>query len=479
MNHTIMKQTVGVKRLFPALLLALVWISPAAAMPDSFADLAEMQADSVVNISTTKHARASQGLPPGFGFPQGTPFDQFFHDFMKNMPKQQQERHALGTGFIISAKGYVVTNNHVVEGADEVIVKMRDGSEHEASIIGTDAKLDIALIKFKGKHLKAVQLGNSDKLRVGDWVVAIGNPFGLEQTVTAGIVSAKARVIGSGPYDDFIQTDAAINPGNSGGPLFNVRGEVVGINTAIYSRSGGNNGIGFAIPINLAKSVLQDLREKGHVTRAQLGVHITDSDKETMQALGLKNREGALVPQVVAGSAADKAGIQPGDVIVSIDGEPVHKAHDLPLRVARHAPGDRVKIGVIRNGKHKTITVRVEAMKDEDRASNSHGNTHNAKLRLGMVVDNLTSEMAARLQTRVKHGIVVQQVQPGMPAARGGRQRGDVIYRINGKDVESVRAFSKLAKSFKSKQVLRVMLDRRGDQVFALIKLPKKPGSED
>ena len=471
-----------IKRLFPVVFLAVMWVSHAQAMPDSFADLAEAQASSVVNISTTKHAKLAQrGLPPGFGSPRGgTPFDDFFHDFLRNMPRQQpQERHALGTGFILSADGYVVTNNHVVEGADEVIVKMRDGTEHEAKIIGTDPKLDVALIKFKAKHLKAVTLGNSNKLRVGDWVVAIGNPFGLEQTVTAGIVSAKGRVIGSGPYDDFIQTDAAINPGNSGGPLFNKQGEVVGINTAIYSSSGGNNGIGFAIPINLAKSELDELREKGHVTRAQLGVHITDVDKETMQALGLKNREGALVPQVVAGSAADKAGILPGDVIVSFDGKAVHKAHDLPLRVARHTPGDRVKVGVIRNGHHKTITVKVEAMQDEETAANGKPYHNNAKVRLGMVVDNLSSDLAARLQTRVKHGVVVQQVQRGMPAARGGIQRGDVIYRINGKDVDNVREFSTLAKTFNPGQVLRVMLDRRGDQVFALVKLPKKQKADD
>jgi len=472
-----------IKRLFPVLFLTAMWVSQAQAMPESFADLAAAQANSVVNISTTVHAHAIQGvqpgLPHGFGAPHGSPFDDFFNDFMRNLPRQQREKHALGTGFIISSDGYVVTNNHVVEGADEVIVKMRDGSEHEAKIIGTDPKLDVALIKFKARHLKAVTLGDSNHLRVGDWVVAIGNPFGLEQTVTAGIVSAKGRVIGSGPYDDFIQTDAAINPGNSGGPLFNSKGEVMGINTAIYSRSGGNNGIGFAIPINLAKSVLTELREKGHVTRAQLGVHITDVDKETMQALGLKNRDGALVPQVVAGSAADKAGILPGDVIVSIDGKAVHKAHDLPLRVARHTPGDKVKIGVIRNGRAKMITVTVEAMDDTDMAKNGHIQRNGSKVRLGMVVDNLTADLAARLQSRVKHGVVVQQVQRGMPAARAGIQRGDVIYRINGKDVNNLRDFAKLAKHFKAGDALRVMLDRQGDQVFTLLKLPKTHKAED
>ena len=465
-----------IKRLLPVLLLAVVWVLPAQAMPESFADLAAEQADSVVNISTTKRVQQRrQDTPRGFNSPHGgSPFDDFFNDFFRNMPRQQQEKHALGTGFILSSDGYVVTNNHVIDGADEVLIKMRDGTEYEAKVMGADPKLDVALLKVDAKGLKAVVLGNSEKLRVGDWVVAIGNPFGLQQTVTAGIVSAKGRVIGSGPYDDFIQTDAAINPGNSGGPLFNRHGEVVGINTAIFSRSGGNNGIGFAIPINLASSVLDELRENGHVTRARLGVHITDVDKETMQALGLKNREGALVPQVEAGSAADKAGILPGDVIVSIDGEAIRKSHDLPIRVARHTPGDKVKIGLIRDGKRKTITVKVEAMLDEEMASAEGSQQHGNKVQLGVVVENLTPELAARLQTRVKKGAVIKNLQRGMPAARAGIQRGDVIYRVNGKDVRDVRGFSKLAKKFKAGDVLRVMLDRRGDQVFALVKLPKE-----
>ena len=464
-----------IKRLFPVLFLIILWGSQANAMPGSFADLAAAQADSVVNISTTKRVKQRmQGIPPGLGSPhRGSPFDEFFNDFFRNMPQQPQEKHALGTGFILSADGYVVTNNHVVDGADEVIVKMRDGTEYEAKLIGADPKMDVALLKLEATNLKAVTLGNSKKLRVGDWVVAIGNPFGLEQTVTAGIVSAKGRVIGSGPYDDFIQTDAAINPGNSGGPLFNSRGEVVGINTAIFSRSGGNNGIGFAIPINLASSVLDELRETGHVTRARLGVHITDVDKETMQALGLKNREGALVPQVESGSAADKAGILPGDVIVSIDGDKIRKAHDLPIRVARHTPGDKVKIGLIRDGKLKTIIVKVEAMTDPEMAQDESSYKDTNKVRLGMLVENLTPELAARLQARVKKGAVVKKVQRGMPAARAGIQPGDVIYRVNGKDVHGVKGFSKLAEKFSAGDVLRVMLDRHGDQVFTLVKLPK------
>ncbi len=452
--------------------MIMMFSQTAHALPDSFADLAESQADAVVNISTTKLVQSSnqQGLPPGFGFPPGSPFEDFFKDFFQNMPPQ--ERHALGTGFIISDDGYIVTNNHVVDSADEVIVKTRDGKEHEAKIIGTDPKLDIALLKIKAKHLKKVHLGNSDKLRVGDWVVAIGNPFGLEQTVTAGIVSAKGRVIGSGPYDDFIQTDAAINPGNSGGPLFNVRGEVVGINTAIYSRSGGNNGIGFAIPINLAKSVINELKKTGHVTRARLGVFIADVDKETMKALGLPNRHGALVPQVQAGSAADKAGIRAGDVIVALDGELIKNAHDLPIRVARHHPGDKVKVRVIRNGKPKEIVVTVEEMPD-DQATHGKAATSEKRVRLGVVVEDLTAELARQLQARVDKGVVIRQVLRGSPAARAGMSRGDVIYRINGRVVKDAASFKKLLQDFKPGDVLRVMLDRHGDQVFALVKLPK------
>ncbi|MDQ6988555.1 MAG: trypsin-like peptidase domain-containing protein, partial [Mariprofundaceae bacterium] len=260
--------------LYVAAVLCLSIPTWVLAMPASFADLAAAQKASVVNISTTEYAKTQnrRSYSP-FGNLPDSPFNDFFHDFLEQMPQQKkQERHALGTGFILSKQGYIVTNNHVVKDADEIVVTNSEGVEFEAELIGTDPKLDLALLKIQSKQLRPVTLGNSDKMRVGDWVVAIGNPFGLEQTVTAGIVSAKGRVIGSGPYDDFIQTDAAINPGNSGGPLFNVRGEVIGIKTAIISQSGGNNGIGFAIPINLAKSVFKDLRENGHVRRARLGV---------------------------------------------------------------------------------------------------------------------------------------------------------------------------------------------------------------
>jgi serine protease Do len=454
----------------PLLTAILMFVLPhlTYAMPDSFADLAAEQKPSVVNISTTQYAKAPQMKMP-FGNMPGSPFDDFFRGFLDQMPKQ--ERHALGTGFILSKKGYIVTNNHVVKDADEIVVTLSNGQEQEAKLIGTDPKLDLALLKIDSKGLRAVKLGNSDKLRVGDWVVAIGNPFGLEQTVTAGIVSAKGRVIGSGPYDDFIQTDAAINPGNSGGPLFNVDGELVGINTAIYSQSGGNNGIGFAIPINLAKSVFKDLRENGHVQRARLGVRIQDVDKATMKALDLKNRQGALIPQVEAGSAADKAGIQAGDVIVAVDGQTIHKSHDLPIKIARHQPGDKVLVEVIRNGKRKVIPVIVEEMPDDMAVQKQQQKTSLAKH--GLLVQPLTKALAEQLRTRSDKGVVVKQVLQQSPAARAGIQRNDVILRIDGHVIDSVRAFEKYAENLSKGHALRVLLDRRGDQVFVIVVPPK------
>ncbi|MCF7821251.1 MAG: DegQ family serine endoprotease [Mariprofundaceae bacterium] len=440
----------------------------AQAMPESFADLADGQKYSVVNISTTKVTRPQQRMPQ---MPFGSPFEDMFRDMFRN--QQPEERHALGSGFILSNDGYVITNNHVVDGADEVVVRNSDGEEFKAEVIGTDAKLDLALLKIEARGLRGVKLGNSDKLRVGDWVVAIGNPFGLEQTVTAGIVSAKGRVIGAGPYDNFIQTDAAINPGNSGGPLFNVKGEVIGINTAIYSRSGGNNGIGFAIPINLAKSVFDELRESGRVQRARLGVMIRDIDKETMKALGLKNRHGALIPQVEAGSAAEKAGIQAGDVIVRIDEHQIRQAHDLPIRVANHKPGDRVQVEIVRDGKSITIPVVVEAMPDDvaqrpAREADKQQATH------GLSLKKLTPEAAESLRTRAKQGVVVQQIMRGSPAFRAGIEPGDVIVKVNGRVVTTPEVFDKYAAVLADDVALRVLFDRHGDQGFTVIYPPKK-----
>jgi len=454
---------------FSILLGFTLFSGPAQAELPDFSDLAATQKDAVVNISTTQITRGYH-RPRRPGVP-GSPFDQFFDQFLQNMPPQ--ERHSLGSGFIISNDGFVITNNHVVDKADTIVVKTRDGSEFDAKLIGRDSKLDIALLKIDGKDFSKVKFGDSDKLRVGNWVLAIGNPFGLEQTVTAGIVSAKGRVIGAGPYDDFIQTDASINPGNSGGPLFNIDGEVVGINTAIYSRSGGNIGIGFAIPINVAKSVIDELRTNGHVQRARLGVYIAPIDKETRKALGLPSNDGALVRQVEKGSAADKAGIKAGDVIISLDATPIHRVHDLPIRVARHKPGDRVRIGLIRSGKRKTIVAKVEKMSEEKELTKT---TSQIPPRLGLTLADLTRDLARELGVITKHGVVVRQVQPGSAAAQAGIKQNDVIYQINRRQVRNLKGFKKATQKVKGGDVLQIMLDRHGDQVFTILRVPKALG---
>jgi len=438
------------------------------AMPNSFADLVAEQRDTVVNISTTKLIKAQPRMPHGLD--KNSPFNQFFHDFLGQLP--EQERHALGTGFILSSKGYVVTNNHVIDGADEIVVKTSDGKEYEAELIGSDAKLDVALLKIKAKGLQAVALANSDKLRVGDWVVAIGNPFGLEQTVTAGIVSARGRVIGSGPYDDFIQTDAAINPGNSGGPLFNSKGEVVGINTAIYSRSGGNNGIGFAIPINLVHSVFDELRDTGHVQRARLGVGIRDIDQDTMKALGLKNKDGALVTQVEGGSAADKAHVQAGDVIIGMDKEKIKSSHDLPIRVARHHPRDKVILHIIRDGKQIRVPAVLESMK-ETMLAGKHGKKK-LKFSLGLTLAESDKDIRKELEVHVKYGLVVRNVQPGSAAARAGIKQGDVLYKVDRKSVKTLADLGRIIDKAEPNSALSVNIDRHGDQTFTMVRLPKK-----
>ncbi|HZV81635.1 MAG TPA: Do family serine endopeptidase, partial [Geobacteraceae bacterium] len=320
--------------------------------PPDFVELAKKLKPSVVNIGTEKTVRTQRRLQRPFGnnSPFGSdPFQDFFDRFFEDQIPQGYKQRSLGSGFIISEDGYILTNNHVIDGADEIKVKLEDGKELKGEIKGMDAKLDLALIKVTSKDkLPVAELGDSDAIQVGEWVMAIGNPFGLAETVTAGIISAKGRVIGSGPYDDFIQTDASINPGNSGGPLFNARGEVVGINTAIIA---GGQGIGFAIPVNMAKSILPQLREKGKVARGWLGVSVQPVTKDLSQAFGLENERGALVSEVMPESPAQKSGIKVGDVIVEFDGKPVKEMNDLPRIVAATLSGREVKIKVVRDRK--------------------------------------------------------------------------------------------------------------------------------
>jgi serine protease Do len=451
---------------------------PTVSLPD-FSGLAEHLSPSVVNISSTQEVKGG-GLRLGPGGPggqggEGGPDDQFqeffgpFERFFGPQRRMPFKAKSLGSGFVIDPSGYILTNNHVVENADEIVVKLSTGEEFKAKVVGRDSKTDIALIEIKGaKNLIPVVLGSSEELKVGQWVVAIGNPFGLENTVTAGIVSALARHINQGPYDDFIQTDAAINPGNSGGPLLNTRGEVIGINTAIFSRGGGNIGIGFAIPISLAKEIVPQLKETGHVTRGWLGVMIQKVTKEIAESLGLDEPRGALVADVVKDGPAEAAGLKQGDVIVEYDGKPVNDSAELPLLVARTPVGKTVKVKVIRDKKPETFSVKIQELKEEEVAQAGAGGNED----LGLTVQTLTPELAETLGVdRSVQGVVVTQVDAGGPAGEAGLRRGDVILEVNRQPVKDVAAYRKaIAAAGKGKSVL--FLVRRGDNTIFLAVKP-------
>ncbi len=451
--------------------------APVGEVPD-FATLAERLSPVVVNISTRSQAKEPPTLPRFHGGPQQPfegeprefwePFERFFGPMPRQRPFRPQQR-SLGSGFILNEDGDIITNNHVVENADEIVVRLDDDKEYKATVVGKDAKTDIAVLHIDGASgMKYATLGDSDALRVGEWVMAIGNPFGLDHTVTAGIVSAKGRFIGAGNYDDYIQTDAAINPGNSGGPLLNLKGEVVGINSAIFSRTGGNIGIGFAIPINLAKELVPQLKEKGHVTRGWLGVLIQKVTPEIAESLGLEQARGALVADVVEDGPAAGAGIKVGDVIVEFNGIPVNESNELPLLVARTPIGAEVTVKVLRDKKTVTAQVTIAELKDEEVASAAQEEGE----RLGLSVQNLTPEIAQNLGIEGVKGVVVTSVESDSPADEAGLRRGDVILEVNRKVVEDVESYRKAMKaSEKAKSVL--LLIRRGENtIFLAVKPP-------
>src|SRR5919109_1379451 len=440
-------------------------------LPD-FVNLAKKMRPIVVNISTTQVSEG-RGGPQEFANPfgeEGDPFNEFWRRFFGGpMPRGPQRQRSLGSGFIIDGDGSILTNNHVVENASKIVVKLADDQEYEAKVIGRDPKTDIAIIKINAKtNLSTANLGDSDKLEVGEWVVAIGNPFGLDSTVTSGIVSAKGRHIGQGPYDNFIQTDASINPGNSGGPLINLRGEVVGINTAIFSRTGGNIGIGFAIPINLVKELLPQLRGKGKVTRGYLGVLIQKVTPEIAESLGLDKSYGALVANVSKDGPAEKAGVKVGDVIVEFDGKEVRDSGDLPIIVARTPVDKKVHMKVLRDKKEVNLNVAVGELKEEEVVA-----AVPEKGELGMTVQKLTPQIAESLGLEKSDGVVVTAVEPGSAADEAGIRRGDVILQVDQKPVRSVDEFRKLvAGTKKGKGVL--FLVRRGESTLFLALKPQR-----
>jgi serine protease Do len=425
-------------------------------VPGSFADLAEHSSPGVVNIQTSKKIRGA-AMPRSFEeFFFGGPFGEGF---------EEREVPSLGSGFVISSDGYIVTNAHVIEDVESIKVMLEDGRELDAKVVGRDAKTDIALIRVESdKPLFALPLGDSDRVRPGEWVVAIGNPFGLEHTVTAGIVSAKHRVIGQGSYDDYIQTDAAINPGNSGGPLLNLKGEVIGINTAIRPAA---NTIGFAVPINMAKGILPQLRTEGHVTRGWIGVVIQKITPEISKHLEITEDKGALVSKVMPGGPADEAGIKRYDVILSFDGKKIDEMNDLPRIVAATPVGKKVKVVVLRDGKENTVKIGVAAMEEPKEATVAAAEKGSAA-QFGLLVQNLTPEIAKNLGMDEDHGVVITGVAPGSPAANAGLRREDVILEV---DKSEIRSVADLEKSLGESEEGALLLIRRGDAtVFVPIK---------
>ncbi len=454
--------------------------------PATFADLAAKVTPAVVNISSTHHEQAAsgdqgtpdQGMPD---LPPGSPFEQFFHNF-------RQHRHggeavkALGSGFIIDSSGYVVTNDHVVDSATDIVVTLNDGKDYPAKLIGADKKTDLALLKIDaGKPLPAVSFGNSDTARVGDWVLAVGNPFGLGGTVTTGIISARSRDIHSGPFDDFLQIDASINKGNSGGPTFNLAGEVIGINSAIYSPNGGSVGIGFAIPANEAKPVLAALREHGKVERGWIGVQIQPVTPEIASSLGLPGTAGTLVAGVQANGPAAKASMEQGDVILSFNGQDVAETRELPRIVAGTPAGQPVDVVVWRNGERKTLRVTVAQMKDDQVASADTGSQGgqvqgSANRVLGVELSSLTPDLRQQLGLDDSvTGVVVTDVTEDGPAAAQGLRQGDVIEQVAHSKVSDPAQIDKAVQQAVAakKSAVLLLINRQGDEVFLAIKVGK------
>lgn len=433
----------------------------------SLSNLVKETKPSVVNISTTTVVRGStpnrQGnLREFFG-------DEFFDKFFGDVPTREFKQRSLGSGFVIDKEGYILTNNHVVENASSIRVKLSDDKEYDAKVVGRDAKTDIALIKISPKNsLPVAALGDSDKLDVGDWVVAVGNPYGLDHTVTAGIVSAKGRIIGQGPYDDFIQTDASINPGNSGGPLFNLRGEVVGINSAIIS---GGQGIGFAVPVNIAKSLLPQLKSKGKIVRGWLGVVIQKVTPELAKGFGLKESEGALVSDVVDNSPASKGDIRRGDVIVFFDEKPIKDMEQLPRTVAATEVGKRVKVGLIRDGKRMDVNVTIAEAAEEGREA--QGSAPDVEKYFGLVVQNITPEIARHLDLKDRRGVIVTDVQQGSAAEDADIRGGDIVKEINRKPVTNVADFREVLAKAKPREGVVMLVKRDNVSFYAVVREEK------
>ena len=449
--------------------------SYAGSLPD-FIPLVEKNNTAVVNISTTQKLTATEQsqLPEGMEIPEGTPFDDFFRHYFGEgggNGSAPSEVKSLGSGFIISPDGYVITNHHVVKDADEVVVRLQDRREIVAKIVGSDKRSDIALLKIEAKDLPVVKLGSSESLKVGEWVLAIGSPFGFDHSVTAGIVSAKGRSLPSDNYVPFIQTDVAINPGNSGGPLFNMNGEVVGVNSQIYSRTGGFMGLSFAIPVDVAMKVVEQLKSEGRVSRGWLGVQIQDVTRELAESFGMKKPMGALVAKILPKSPAESAGLQVGDIITEFNKQEIGSSAALPPLVGMTKIGESLPIKIMRQGDAKELSVKIGSLPDDEPVATTGNKDLDAENvdRLGLRLSNPTAEIREELEVS-QNGVLVQDVKPGQ-AFDAGIRRGDVILRIQDHVIKDAKHFAQVVKGLPKGKAVAVLVQRRGGSSFLAMKL--------
>ncbi len=453
----------------------LVLQNAAADLPD-FTRLVKQHAAAVVNVSTTqKIPESSTGEDEQLQLPEGAPLDEFFRRFFGGPggkpPTPRHNAKSLGSGFIISDDGYMITNHHVVKDADTIIVRLQDRRELEANVIGSDKRSDIALLKIDADDLPTLKIGSSDDLEVGEWVFAIGSPFGFDHSVTAGIVSAKGRSLPSDSYVPFIQTDVAINPGNSGGPLFNMNGEVVGVNSQIYSRTGGFMGLSFSVPMDVAMKVVEQLKSSGHVQRGWLGVQIQDVSRELASSFGMSKPEGALISKVVKNSPAQKSGLKVGDVIIEYDGNSVPTSSTLPAMVGVTTIGKNIPIVVIRQGKRRNLTVRIGELTDEVAESSIQSVDESiVKVdRMGISASDVPEDMRSQLQIS-GGGALITQVKNG-PAAESGIRRGDIVLQVQYKNVDDARQFKRLIDAADSDRPLAILVQRGNNPIYLAIKL--------
>jgi len=468
------------RRLLVVLIVSFVLapMGAAAQLPD-FTGLVKKVSPAVVNISTTQKIKHPHGRHPNMDIPdlpEDSPWGDLLRKFFGDQDGPEDfSTQSLGSGFIIDSDGYIITNNHVIKGADEIIVRLTDRRELKAKLIGTDPRSDVALLKIDAKDLPVVKIGDSDKLMPGQWVMAIGSPFGFDHSVSVGVVSAIGRNLPTENYVPFIQTDVAINPGNSGGPLFDLDGEVIGINSQIYSRTGGFMGLSFAIPMNVATNVVKQLKLKGKVSRGWLGILIQDVNRELAQSFGMKEPMGAVVLKVLDNSPAAEAGFKIGDVVVEFNGKPINRSSDLPIAVGNTPVGQTARVKVIREGKGITLKVRIAELPSEEKLASSESGAEPEATkdnRLGIAVDAIPAELRHRLDVK-SGGVIVKEVGEG-PAADAGIRRGDVLLKLNGHDIKGVKHFHSLLKHLPVDKPLPVLIQRNNSPIFLALKITKK-----